>query len=148
MLSDGTKAFVKFIAVLIFIAYSIQFYSDWSAARAEKERRASLTAEQRAMEDAAAIEKAEQLRRSTLEYEREQRLVSSCRASLINSLHDPGAASIDHIVGWFDKAGVYTGVFKGRAKNLYGAYVLAEWHCTAIDGASGGISVLGIKQQQ
>lgn len=148
MLSDGTKAFLKFMAVLIGIAYAFQFYTDWSAEKEEKTRRASLTAEQRAMEDSAVAQENERQRKIKAAAEREKPFISACRNKLVGSLHDPMSAKIDYVVGWFANDGVYTGAFEGRAKNLFGAYVLAQWHCTAIGSDSGGIAVLDIKQLQ
>lgn len=148
MLSDGTKAFLKFMAVLIAIAYAIQFYSDWSAEREEKTRRASLTAEQRAAEDAAAAREQDRLRKIKAATDRERPFISACRNQLVGSLHDPMSAKVDYVVGWFADDGVYTGAFEGRAKNLFGAYVLAKWHCTAIGSQAGSITVLDIKQLQ
>lgn len=148
MLSDGTKAFLKFMAVLIALAYAIQFYSDWSAEREEKVRRENLTAEQRAAEDAAAARERDRLRKIKAAADRERPFISTCRNQLVSSLHDPMSAKIDYVVGWFADDGVYTGAFEGRAKNLFGAYVLAQWHCTAIGSQSGNITVLDIKQLQ
>jgi hypothetical protein len=146
MLSDGTKAFVKFMAALIFVALAVQWHGEWSADRSEAARRADLTVEQRAVEDAAAARLAERQRQEQANKNRERPFITACRAALTNALHDPMSASVEYSSGWFGDAGVYTGVFEGRAKNLFGAYVLGEWHCKALAADGGAVTVLGVVQ--
>lgn len=145
MLSDGTKAFVKFMAALIVVALAVQWYGEWSAGRDEAERRTGLSVEQRAIEDASAAQSAVRLHQEQAAKNRERPFIAACRAALSNSLHDPMSASVDHSFGWFEDAGIYTGIFAGRAKNLFGAYVVGEWHCKAI-AADSAVSVLSVAQ--
>lgn len=135
MVSDNTQAFIRFALVLLLVFLAIKYYGEWSAERDEGARRASLTTEQRALEDSKSRALRDQKTRLRVAAEKERPFRDACRTALLNSLHDPMSATINYTVGAFGADGSYSATFEGRAKNLMGAYVLGTWSCQAVGGA-------------
>lgn len=143
MISDGTRQFI-ILSVVIMACYGLySAYDDWSTKKAEKKaeidnyfRRSRLTSEQRLAEDRQKQQqdaiKAEQAAREARIADRvakESNGRTSCLTLISTTLRDPSSADINLTGSYQDDDGLHMILFKGRAKNGFGGYSFAEWHC-------------------
>lgn len=117
---------LKIIGVLFVLICGIVVY--------ELNRGSNLTPEQRRAinergQRASAAVEAETLRSQAREI---------CWSGLLRTLHDPYSAKRDDSVwpvidngGKYIKGDIFTVTMTGRAKNIYGAYMLQRWKCEA-----------------
>ncbi|OPX99586.1 MAG: hypothetical protein A4E60_02727 [Syntrophorhabdus sp. PtaB.Bin047] len=123
-----TTGFTKFVggffALLILFGIWSSFRGQETrdhAAQIEATRRASLTSDQRAKEDATR--------------ERDKRLSAArgaCLMYLKTVLHDLDSAKLDSSYNWYveeRKNGTILVRPTGRAKNAFGAYIKGTWNC-------------------
>lgn len=128
--------FALVIIVSIFQSQKARDIAD-QAAQAESMRRAALTPQQRATEDAA------KRKESNLSAAR-----GACLIALQKSLHDPDSAKLERSSLWYSeqrKDGTVLVQPSGRAKNSFGAYINGVWDCVA-KPEGGNIRVLSLKQ--
>lgn len=157
MISAGTRQFVIFGAIVMAGYGLYSAYDDWSSQRAEKKaeidnyfRRSRLTPEQRLAEDRQKQQqdaiKAEQAAREARIAERiakESNARTPCLIQISSTLRDPSSDDINLTGSYQDNDGLHMILFKGRAKNGFGGYSFAEWHCKGRwDGSSFSVTSL------
>lgn len=134
--SKGVWIFLIFLG-LAAIGNAIQNATKQEAAKNETARRAALTPEQRAAEDAAKA-KAKLLDRAR----------AACHSALEKTLYDPDSAKLESMYSWYvekRKDGTILVQPAGRAKNAFGAYIIGTWNCVTKPVGS-DVVVLSLKQ--
>ena len=127
--TKGVKIFLVVFVLIVLIGNISQ--------RAENDRRATMTPEQRADEDAAKAKE------KKLNYAR-----TVCQIALEKILHDPDSAKLEHAYSWYAeerKDGTILVQPTGRAKNAFGAYIIGTWNCVTKPVGS-DVVVLSLKQ--
>lgn len=146
MISDGTRQFIIFGAVIMACYGLYSAFDDWATQRAEKKaeidnyfRRSRLTPEQRLAEDrqkqqrdAAKADQAAREARIADRIAKESNARMPCLTHISNTLRDPSSADINLTGSYQDDDGLHMILFKGRAKNGFGGYSFAEWHCKGL----------------
>ncbi len=121
-----------FAFVIIIFIFNSQQKQD-----AESARRAALTPEQRATEDAA---KAKAGKFSSAR--------GACLIVLEKNLNDPDSAKLERTSSWYveeRKDGTILVLPSGRAKNTFGAYINGVWECV-VKPEGEYVQVLSLKQ--
>lgn len=131
------KALVLTFAILVAVSMVMGKVSRESADKAEEERRAALTPQQRAAEDAA---KAKTGRLNAAR--------GACLIVLEKSLNDPDSAKFGMVSDWYTeerKNGTILVQPTARAKNAFGGYVQGVWNCV-VKPDGGNVRVLSLNQ--
>lgn len=150
------KAGIALAVLIALTAYG--HYNNWSQQRAAKKaerdefwRRSQLTPEQRIAEDKARQEKlaaqqAEAQRQAAIEARATKTKTHqmACLSALTSTLHDPGSFSLIKHQGYVE-GNQYSGFIDGRAKNSFGALIVATWQCES-DEYGGNVIVRTLKQ--
>lgn len=135
--TSATTKGCMWLIILVAVASVFAYNMTRDQHQAEASRRAALTPEQRALEDAA--EAAARLPTA---------FRGACLIALKRQLNDPGSAQFGSTTGWpvnTEDHGQYSVLATFRAKNAFGAYVLGTWDCK-VRAEGTDVRVLSVRQ--